>query len=218
MRKPHSDYPAYARSERIADGTIHALGLLFALTGATGLIVWSAVHAGAGHIAALSVYGAALIATFAASAFYHMTPWERLRPWLRRVDHAAIYLKIAGTVTPLAVLLGTPFAYTVMAAVWALAAVGMVKKLFFWQVPGRFGPALYLVMGWMGALLLVAGWSVWPGASLALIAVGGLLYTGGVVFFSWESLKFSNAIWHGFVVAASVCFFAAIGLATAHAI
>lgn len=212
MRKPHSEYPDYARSERIADGAVHTLGVLAAFTGAVMLIIWGAMHLGTGDVVALSVYGAALIATFSASAFYHMTPWERIRPTLRRIDHAAIYLKIAGTYTPLVAMIGSAFAYTLLAVVWALAAYGMIRKLFFWSVPGRFGPALYLIMGWMGLAVIWSAISVLPAAATWLIAAGGLLYTFGVVFFSWEGLKFSNAIWHGFVVAASACFFAAIAI------
>ena len=208
-------YPRYARSERIADGTMHALGLTGALTGAVLLIVWAALHLGAGEIAALSVYGAALIATFAASAFYHMTPWEGLRPTLRRIDHSAIYLKIAGTYTPLVVMIGSAFSYVVLALVWALALFGMAQKLFFWRVPGRFGPALYLVMGWMGVAVIWMAWPLLPGAATVLIALGGALYTFGVIFYAAERMKFSTAIWHGFVIAASACFFAAIALGAA---
>lgn len=207
-------YPTYARSERIADGTMHAVGVLGAVTGAVVLIVWSAGAAAPGQIAAISVYGATLIATFVASAFYHMTPWEGIRPILRRVDHAAIYLKIAGTYTPLVVMIGSGFAYLVLAVVWALAVFGMVLKLFFWRTPGRFGPALYLIMGWLSLALIWSLWPIVPISAMVLMGVGGLLYTAGVPFYASETMKFSIAIWHGFVVVASACFFAAIAIAT----
>lgn len=206
-------YPTYARSERIADGVMHAIGVIGAISGAVVLIVMVAGHATAGQIAAISIYGATLIATFVASAMYHLTPWEQIRPLLRRCDHAAIYLKIAGTYTPLVVMIGSGFAYAILGIVWGLAAIGMVLKLFFWRTPGRFGPALYLVMGWLSIGLIWSLWPIVPLASMVLIAVGGLLYTAGVPFYASESLKFSTAIWHGFVVAASGCFFAAITLA-----
>jgi hemolysin III len=208
-------YPTYARSERIADGTMHAVGVLGAITGAVALIVWSAGAATPGQIAAISVYGATLIATFVASAFYHMTPWEGIRPVLRRFDHAAIYLKIAGTYTPLVVMIGSGFAYVILAIVWGLAVIGMVLKLFYWRTPGRFGPALYLIMGWLSLALIWSLWPILPVSAMVLMAVGGLLYTAGVPFYASETLKFSIAIWHGFVVTASACFFAAIAIATA---
>lgn len=208
-------YPTYARSERIADGTMHAIGVLGAISGAVILIVWSSGNASADQIAGISVYGATLIATFVASALYHMTPWEGIRPILRRFDHAAIYLKIAGTYTPLVVMIGSWFAYTVLAVVWGLAVIGMVLKLFFWQTPGRFGPALYLIMGWLSLALIWSLWPIVPISAMVLIGVGGLLYTAGVPFYASETMKYSIAIWHGFVVAASACFFAAIAIATA---
>lgn len=212
-------YPAYSRAERIADGTVHAIGVLLAVTGAVLLIVIAAsggiggLHGG--HVAAISVYGAALIATFVASACYHMTPWERARPALRRLDHAAIYLKIAGTYTPLVVLIGSGFAYVVLGLVWALAIGGAVVKVFFWHAPGRLGPALYLIMGWLSVALIWPMAATLPPIGTGLVVAGGLLYSFGVIFFTWESLRFSNAIWHGFVLAASGCFFAAIALGVA---
>lgn len=212
MRKIKTMYPTYARSERIADGTMHALGVAGALIGTLFLMVWTVGMVSGGQVAALIIYGVALIATFTASAFYHMTPWEHIRPTLRRIDHAAIYLKIAGTYTPLVVMIGSAFAYGILAIVWALALFGMIRKLFFWQTPGRMGAVLYLVMGWMSVGLIWALVPILPGTSVWLIVAGGLLYTSGVIFFSWESLKFSNAIWHGFVVAASACFFVAIAI------
>jgi len=208
-------YPTYARSERIADGTMHTVGVLGAISGAVVLIVRASGQASAGQIAAISVYGATLIATFVASALYHMTPWARIRPILRRFDHAAIYLKIAGTYTPLVVMIGSWFAYVVLAVVWALAVTGMVLKLFFWRAPGRFGPALYLIMGWLSLALIWSLWPIVPVPAMALIAVGGLLYTAGVPFYASETMKYAIAIWHGFVVAASGCFFAAIAIASA---
>lgn len=208
-------YPTYARSERIADGAMHAVGVIGAISGTVVLIVWAAGMVSPGQIAALSIYGGTLIATFVASAMYHMTPWESLRPVLRRFDHAAIYLKIAGTYTPLVVMIGSWFAYAILGIVWGLAVIGMTLKLFFWRTPGRFGPALYLIMGWLSLALFWSLWPIVPGASMALIVIGGLLYSAGVIFYAAEQMKFSNAIWHGFVVTASTCFFAAITIAAA---
>ena len=207
-------YPSYARSERIADGAIHAIGVIFALGGATLLTGFALLHADSGRALAVGIYGLALIATFVASACYHMTPWEEARPTLRRIDHAAIFLKIAGTYTPLAALLGGAFAWTVLAVVWLVALGGALAKLLFWREPGRLGLLAYLALGWLGVLLLWPLAAKLPPPALLLTALGGGLYTLGVVFFAWDSLKFSNAIWHGFVLVASGCFFAAIALGT----
>ena len=197
------------RSERVADGSMHAIGVIGSLLGAALLLLWSAPVASPWEVAAVTIYAITLIATFTASAFYHMTPWESLRPVLRRIDHAAIYLKIAGTYTPLVVMIGSGLAYVVLGVVWALALIGMTLKLVFWSTPGRFGPALYLIMGWMSIILV---WSSWSELPLGFIIAGGLLYTVGVIFHATEKIKFATAIWHGFVIAASACFFAAIAL------
>lgn len=204
-------YPTYARSERIADGTMHAIGVIGAISGAVVLIVWAAGMSSAGQIAAIAIYGATLIATFTASAMYHMTPWEGLRPVLRRFDHAAIYLKIAGTYTPLVVMIGSAFAYVMLGIIWGLAVIGMVLKLFFWRSPGRFGPLLYLVMGWLSVLLVWKIWALFPVTITGLIVAGGLIYTLGVVFYVLP-IRYGTAIWHGFVLAGSACFFAAIAI------
>ena len=198
-------YPSYARSERIADGTMHAIGVIGAVAGAVVLVVWASGMATPGQVVAISVYGATLIATFVASALYHFTPWEQLRPTLRRIDHAAIYLKIAGTYTPLVVMIGSWFAYIVLGIVWGLALIGMTIKLFFWRAPGRLDPVLYLIMGWLSVALIWSLWSIVPGSAMLLIMAGGLLYTIGVIPYASETLKYAMAIWHGIVIAASGC-------------
>lgn len=164
-------------------------------------------------LAATLLYATTLILMLTASGVYHMTPSARLKPYLRRLDHAAIYLKIAGTFTPLAVLLGSGFGYIILGTVWIMALIGAATKLFFWQKPGLASTFLYVAMGWLGVTLIWPATQTLPTTSTALIIAGGLTYTTGTVFFQWDSLKFSMAIWHGFVLAASACFFMAIALA-----
>jgi hemolysin III len=212
MERDPDLYPRYGRAERIADGVMHALGVTFALTGAVLLIVFAALSTTGGQIAAVSVYGGALIATFTASAFYHLTPWEKLRPALRRVDHAAIFLKIAGTYTPFVVLIHSAFAYVVLAIVWSLALGAAMVRLLKRGKLGHIQTWTYLLLGWLSLLLIWPMVQTLPAPATVLVAVGGLLYSFGVIFFRWETLRFSNAIWHGFVLAASVCFFAAISV------
>lgn len=204
-------YPAYARSERIADLAVHALGLALGLVGTPLLLVFGAMHLEGWMVAALAIYGVAMTFSFAASLLYHFPPREAVRPIFRRLDHAGIYLKIAGTYTPLAVLLGTAFSYAVLATVWGLAIAGATVKLV--RTPGHgTSVALYLLLGWLSLTLVWPLAQVAPVATMGLIVAGGLLYTVGVVFFLWEQLRYAQAIWHGFVVTASACFFTAIAL------
>ena len=122
---------------------------------------------------ALWLYGAIMILAFTASACYHMTPFEEWRPSLRRLDHASIFLKIAGTYTPLVVLIGTGFSYVILAIVWATALFGVARKLFFWSRPGMKSTLLYLGMGWMRVTL------AWPMIQACPAVLHGSLPQGG---------------------------------------
>ena len=138
-------------------------------------------------------------------------PTARLKAILRRFDHAAIYVKIAGTYTPLALLkMGDAVGLALLGAVWAITAFGATAKLLWPERLVRTSYVLYLVQGWA---ILAAFDSLLPAVSsrvLILLVVGGCLYTVGVVFHLWEKLRYHNAIWHGFVLVASGCHFAAI--------
>ncbi|WP_342769520.1 PAQR family membrane homeostasis protein TrhA [Roseovarius spongiae] len=210
-------YPAYSKSERIADGVVHVMGIMAAVAGI--VVLFALVHDRMewGLFTALTVYSAALLLMLGASAAYHILADTRARPVLRRLDHAAIYVKIAGTFTPLAVFLGTAFGYFLLLLVWGLALLGARTKLRMQRGKMTTGYMPYLALGWLGIALFVPLAALLPGLSLKLILVGGLLYTIGIVFYAWESLRYANAIWHGFVLIASGCFFVGIGHAVAAA-
>lgn len=209
--------PAYTPAERRADAVLHATGLGAAAVAAPVLIALAALwHGGAdgggATIAAVAVYAACLIAMFAASACYHLIDRPRMLDWLRRLDHAAIYAKIAGTYTPFTVLLGGERAPLILAGMWSAAGAGILLKLL---APGRLEwltLGLYLAMGW--AIVAVGGpiLAALGTPALVLLFVGGGLYTVGVVFHLWDSLPFQNVIWHGAVLAASFVFYAAVVL------
>ena len=206
-----SSHPG-ARAERLADGVIHLTGVTLALIGCVVFVIFSALNATPAVVASVSIYAALLMFGLIASATYHLAPWDRFRPMLRRIDHAAIYLKIAGTYTPIAVLIGSAFAYGVLAAIWVLAVAGALKKLLFWAKPGRLDPLLYLALGWASVLLIWPVAQTLPSAAAVLIVIGGLLYSLGVIVFAREGQRYAMAAWHGMVLAASSCFFAAIAV------
>lgn len=206
-------YPSYSRSERIVDGTVHVVGVILAIAAVTWLFIHIAASTGWGIRAALVVYSVALLAMLAASGAYHILADTAARPLLRRLDHAAIYVKIAGTFTPLAVLLGTGFGYLVLGLVWVLALFGAAGKLMAARGQLTHGTGSYLALGWLGIALILPLVARLTGVSLGLIAAGALLYSAGVIFYSWEKLRFATAIWHGFVLVASGCFFAGISAA-----
>ncbi|MEI4260213.1 PAQR family membrane homeostasis protein TrhA [Roseovarius sp. D0-M9] len=206
-------YPPYSRNERLADGAVHVIGLALAIAAVMWLFAGLPGDTTAGLWVSLVVYSAALLIMLGASGAYHILADTGLRPVLRRVDHAAIYVKIAGTFTPLAALLGTAFGYVTLLAVWTLALIGAGAKLMTGRGKMHTGFWPYLVLGWLGLALFIPLIPRLPSLSLGLILAGGLLYTAGILFYAWEKLRFSTAIWHGFVMVASGCFFAAIAAA-----
>ncbi len=210
-------YPVYTRAERVADVAIHVLGVTAALVGVILIFLNLPETLTRPAYLATCIYAAALLTMLTASAVYHIAAYTPARPILRRIDHAAIYFKIAGTFTPLAVILNSTFGYMVLTCVWALALFGAVGKLM--AAPGKMttGWLPYVALGWIGVALFVPLATVLPVYSLSLVMAGGLLYTAGVVFYSWEGLRFANAIWHGFVLVASGCVFFAVSTALATA-
>jgi hemolysin III len=205
-------FPEYTLRERIADGCVHAVGVAASLV-ALFVLLFIGVESNALLWAlSLTVYGLALVATFGFSAGYNLVIRPpRLKEWLRRFDHAAIFLMIAGTYTPLVLIkMNTPWGLGLLAVVWTMAAIGIALKLLAPRFLEGLSTALYLVQGWA----VLAAWdplmSALPGRVLTLLVVGGVLYTIGVVFHLWERLPYSNAIWHGFVLSAASCHFAAV--------
>lgn len=201
----------YDRAELIADGIVHGLGVTFGLIAATALIVLTAVFASPAQIVSVSIYAAGLIAMLGVSAAYNLWPVSPRKWLLRRFDHSAIYVLIAATYTPFMTQIDDRvLAAALLTGVWSVAFVGIVLKLF---LPGRFdglSVGLYLALGWSGLLAYDAGIQSIPTTALWFIAAGGLLYTLGVVFHAWRSLRFQNAIWHGFVLLGAACHYTAV--------
>ena len=197
-------------TEHIADGVMHVLGLAAAIAGATALLVWAALEAPTERIWALVPYAVGLVASFALSAAYNLTLHRKIRAVLRRLDHAAIYLLIAGTYTPMALIgIGGGRGLALAIAAWSLALFGIVLKLAFFHRWRKLGFALYLGQGWLG---VVAAWPMiqtLPLSALILIVIGGLTFTVGTIFYS-SNWRYSRAIWHGHVLAAAATHYAAV--------
>ena len=214
MFKPRDLFPVYTIRERIADGCIHVIGVTGSLVALTALLVIGVQSQTLLWVVSLTIYGLALVATFSFSAGYHLVVRPKLKELLRRLDHAAIFLMIAGTYTPFILIkMNTPWGLGLLAVVWTMAAIGVSIKLFAPRFLDGLSTTLYLVQGWA----VIAAWeplmSAMPGRVLTLLMAGGVLYTIGVVFHLWERLPYQNAIWHGFVLSAASCHFAAVLLA-----
>jgi hemolysin III len=199
----------YDAKELLADGVVHVVGVALAVLGAFGL---AAVAPQASlDSAAIAIYAGALLATLGLSAAYNMWPVSPTKWLLRRLDHASIYFLIAGTYTPFVVLtkFGTA-ATSLLLGIWSVALLGTGLKLL---LPGRYDGlsiALYLALGWSGLATYDSVIAFLPTAAIWLVVAGGALYSAGVVFHLWAGLRFQNAIWHGFVLVAASCHYAAV--------
>lgn len=206
----HAVKPRLAKAEYLTDTVVHAVGVMLALGAVPILISLSVEHRGeTGVTTAVTVYGATLVAMLVCSAVYNITGPHRFSLVFKRLDHTAIYLKIAGTFTPLVVMTGGAGA-AYLSAIWVVALGGSSLKIIAPNSLRWLGLSLYLGLGWIGVFfgrdIFVA---MTPGAVQAVM-VGGLIYTAGVGFFLWERLPFHTAIWHVFVLIASGFLYAAM--------
>ena len=201
----------YDFHELVADGIVHGIGIVFALVGATALIFYATAWSSHGEIAAAWIYGLGLVLCLSISFTYNIWPNSRTKWMLRRLDHSAIFILIAATYTPfLERGAQEPLILFMLIAIWLVAVAGITLKCLF---PGRYDRVailLYLAMGWSGVIVAGPLSQYLPAVTLWLIMLGGLIYSLGVVFHVWERLRFQNAIWHGFVVAAAAVHYGAV--------
>jgi hemolysin III len=201
-------YPSPAA--RVADRWVHIVGLTAGGLGGAVLLGLSLGVGRMGQTAAIAIYAVTLMAMFGCSLAYNMSG-PRRRPLLRRIDHAAIFVTIAGSYTPFTTQsLTGAWAIGMTTAVWTLALAGAAAKLFLPGLGRGFWVVLYFGLGWIALIALkplLAGVSL---LALALLLAGGLIYSLGVIVYARRSLKFRRAIWHGFVVAAAATQYTAV--------
>lgn len=204
----------YSLAEEIANSISHGIGLIFGIVGLVLLLAQAGeVGAGATTVASYSLYGGSMILLFLASTLYHAIPNPLAKRWLKKVDHCAIYLLIAGTYTPfLLVGLASPLAKGLMIVIWGMALTGVIFKLAFAHRFKVVSLITYLSMGWLSLVVIYQLAQRLPVGGLTLLALGGVVYTVGVFFYVSRRIPFNHAIWHGFVLGGSVCHFLAIYL------
>jgi hemolysin III len=201
----------YGRGELIADRCVHYAGLVAGLIGSLVLIVEAAERERALTVVSVVIYGIGLLGMIGASALYNSTATSRRKELFRRLDHAGIFLMIAGTYTPFALVrMGGAWGFGIAAFVWVAAVAGMTLKLVSPQRLEGFSTLLYLALGWV--ILIAPGplFDAVPLPAIMLLAVGALLYMSGIVFHLWHRLPYHNAVWHGFVLSAAACHWVAI--------
>lgn len=206
-----SDPRVYSRGEEIANWATHGLGLALSLVGLTLLIVFSSQRGNAWHVVSFTVFGLTLLALYTVSTLYHSRRGARAKFLFQKLDHAAIFLLIAGTYTPfLLTNLRGPWGWSLFGVIWGLCGAGAVFQLFF-GIRYRLASTLaYLFVGWLIVVALKPLVANVPHGGLWLLLAGGLCYTVGVAFFLWHRLRYHHAVWHTFVLGGSTCHFLAV--------
>ena len=196
--------------DEIASAITHGLGVILSVGAGAVLITLSAFTRDPWTIVGASLFVASLVILYTASTLYHAIPFERAKTRLRRFDHCAIYGLIAGTYTPFLIGgLRGPWGWTLFGVIWGLAVAGIIFKLFF---TGRFkvlSTLIYVAMGWLVVVATGPLRAALPGSTLAWLVGGGLAYTAGTIFYL-SRRPYAHAVWHLFVLAGSVCHFAAV--------
>ena len=203
--------PGYSQTERLIDGVIHALGVVVSVIAVAVLLHMVIPTGDALLIMAATIYSIGLIAMFGLSAAYNLIAGPKWKEAIRRYDHAAIYIMIAGTYTPFALIsIGGPAGYGLLAPVWLVAIIGLLLKLLWLRRFEHASLVLYLALGWIGLVAAGSIIAALPVSALVLLCMGGIFYTIGVVFHLWTTLLYQNAIWHTFVLAAAGCHYVAV--------
>lgn len=202
----------YPWAEEIANTISHGVGLIFGIVGLVLLLIQAVTNnAGALAITSYSMYGGSMILLFLASTLYHAIPYQKAKYWLKKLDHCAIYLLIAGTYTPfLLVGLNSPLAKGLMAVIWGIAIIGVFFKLAFAHRFEAFSLISYLTMGWLSLIVIYQLALKLSTGGMVLLAIGGVIYSLGVIFYASKRIPFAHAIWHGFVLGGCACHFMAI--------
>ncbi|MBT8258332.1 MAG: hemolysin III family protein [Bacteroidia bacterium] len=194
-------------TEEHLNSITHAIGAMLGIAGLVLLIIYNNSGIQLSLFSVL-VYGISIIVLFLASTFYHAVRKPKLKNALRVVDHMSIYLLIAGTYTPvLLLMLNNSKGWLLFWIVWGIAGLGILLKIFFTGKYELFSTLLYLVMGWMVVFDFSMLVELMPTNGLIFLIAGGLSYTLGIVFYIFERIPFNHVIWHLFVLGGAVCHF-----------
>ncbi|HEX5801589.1 MAG TPA: hemolysin III family protein [Azospira sp.] len=201
-----------SRAEEMANSMSHGAGFAAALVGAPFLVIQAQQRGQAGFLVGTIVFAVAMVFLYLSSTLYHAMPAGRAKRVFRLIDHAAIFLLIAGTYTPFTLgVLSGGWGWSLLAIVWSLAILGIALKAFDRASNPFFSTGLYLLMGWVVVLALDPLLARMPPAGLYLLLAGGLSYTAGVAFFATDSrLRYGHFIWHLFVLMGTVCHYFAV--------
>jgi len=198
----------FTKREEIVNALTHGIGVLLSVAALVLLIVFSSVHGATIHVVSFTIYGVTLLLMYTCSTLLHSFPTGKVKNIFEILDHSAIYLFIAGTYTPLMLIVveGTK-GWVLLTIVWILAIGGIVFKIFFVKKFIVVSTLFYITMGWMIVFALRPIAEKVDTMGLILLVLGGLLYTVGTIFYIWRTFYYHHAVWHLFVLAASAAHF-----------
>lgn len=203
--------PRYSWGEEIANATSHGVGAGLAVAGLAILVAFAALRGSAWEIVGVSIFGASMVLMFTASTIYHAIPSMRAKRVLRILDHAGIFLAIAGTYTPFTLCnLRGPWGWSLFGVVWTLAILGIVFKSVALGRLRIFSVVLYVAMGWLVVIAFRPLLSSLAPGGIGLLLGGGVAYTAGIGFYTARRLPYGHFIWHLFVLAGAVLHFFAV--------
>lgn len=201
----------YEPKEEVANAITHGIGALLSLAGLVLLIVFASIKGTAWHVVTFTVYGVSMLLLYSCSTLVHSFKEGKVKDLFEIFDHSSIYIYIAGTYTPFMLIAARgPLGWSLFGIVWGIAIVGVVFKAFFVKRFLFMSTIFYLIMGW----LIVLAWGPLtasiPAPGITLLVIGGILYSLGTIFYVWRGFPYHHAIWHLFVLAASIVHFFAI--------
>jgi len=195
----------------VANALTHGVGSIFSLLALLGMVMVAVQHGSPRHVVGAAIFGATLVLLYLMSTLYHSFKDPGVKRVFRVLDHSAIFFLIAGTYTPFCLVsLWGPWGWSVLAAIWGLAILGVTFKAFFGPRHPGLSLAIYLAMGWLVVVAAVPLFRALPRPGIFWLFGGGLFYTGGTAFYVWRNLKFHHAIWHLCVLGGSACHVAAV--------
>jgi hemolysin III len=207
----HLSESVYSIGEEIAHAVSHGIGIVLSIAGLVVLVAFASLYGNAWHITSCSIYGATLIMLYTASTLYHGIPQPRVKRVLQRIDHAAIFLLIAGTYTPYTLVnLRGEWGWILFGLVWGFAILGVLLETLAKRRIKWLSVSLYLGLGWLVLIAVGPLLDAVATGGLILLLAGGLCYSLGVIFYAWKRLAYHHAVWHLFVMAGSILHFFSI--------
>jgi hemolysin III len=201
----------FSKEEEISNSITHGIGVILSIAALVILIVFASLYGNVWHVVSFTLFGATMLLLYTSSTLLHALKPGKAKDFFEIMDHSSIYFFIAGSYTPFLLVAGqSATGWTLFGIVWGLAIAGTIFKSFFVKKFLFTSTLLYVVMGW----LIVFVWNDLVAAihptSLILLIIGGLLYTVGAIFYIWKLFKHHHAVWHVFVLSATICHFFAV--------